>query len=135
MEAMKAWPAVLAITAALGCTAGVVQPEPFHDTISIVSPPRCAGVRSCVLGHVTAAGTAAPVAEAVVFLTRELEPGEDEPLRFYALTDEQGVFVVDDPPAGSYSVWVYKGDSSAEVTGMDLGGDGTTMVPVRLALD
>jgi hypothetical protein len=127
---------VLAVLAALtlsGCASSgpVVQP---HDTISIVSP-RCAGVRSCVVGHVTAAGTAAPVAEAAVFLEREPERGEDEPIRILALTDEQGVFVVDDPPPGSYRLAVYKDDSSVEVAGLELGRDGTTVLPVRLAIE
>lgn len=92
-------------------------------------------MNSCVLGHVTTTRTATPVAEAVVFLIRELEDDELEPLRFFALTDEQGVFVIDDPPPGSYRVSVYKDDSSVEVTGMQLRGAGTTMLPVHLGLD
>lgn len=87
-----------------------------------------------MLGHVTTAATAQPVAEAAVFLVRELEPGEDEPVRFFALTDEQGVFVVDEPPPGRYRISVYKEASSVEVAGMELGGAGTTMLPVRLAI-
>jgi hypothetical protein len=134
MVSMRAWPAALTIALTLGCVAGEVEPERLHDTISILAP-RCAAVRSCLLGHVTAAGTAAPVAEAAVFLVRELEPGEEEPVRFFALTDEQGVFVVDEPPAGSYRIAVYKEASSVEVTGMELGREGTTMLPVRLALE
>ncbi len=105
-----------------------------RDTISIVSP-RCAGVHSCVLGHVTASGTAAPVAKAAVFLEREPEAGEAEAIRILALTDEQGVFVVDDPPPGSYRIAIYKDDSSVEVAGLELGRDGTTMLPVRLGLE
>lgn len=115
-----------------GCAVSHHEAEPIHDTISILSP-RCAEVRSCVLGHVTAAGTAAPIAEAAVFLEREREPGEDEPVRIISLTDEQGVFTIDDPPPGSYRIAVYKDDSSVEVTGMELGRAGTTMLPVRLA--
>lgn len=130
---------VLAVLAALtfsGCAAGdrATSMRAQHDTISILSP-RCAGVRSCVVGHVTASGTAAPVAEAAVFLEREPEQGEAEPIRILALTDEQGVFVVDDPPPGSYRLAVYKGDSSVEVAGLELGRDGTTVLPVRLALE
>lgn len=127
---------VLAVLAALtftGCTAGsrAAPVRPQHDTISILSP-RCVGVRSCVLGHVTAAGTAAPVAEAAVFLEREREQHEAEPIRIVALTDEQGVFVVDDPPPGRYRLAVYKGEGSVEVAGLELGRDGTTVLPVRL---
>jgi len=106
---------------------------PQRDTISILSP-RCAGIRSCVLGHVTAASSAAPVAEAAVFLVRELERDEQEPIRILTLTDEQGVFVVSDPPPGSYRIAIYKDDSSVEVSGMELGDEGTTMLPIRLAL-
>jgi len=134
---MRMWAAAVAIGAAFvcsagGCIAGQIEPEPMHDTISTVSP-RCAGVSSCVLGHVTAAGTAAPVAEAAVFLERELEAGEDEPVRIIALTDEQGVFIISEPPPGSYRIAVYKSESSVEVIGMELGREGTTLLPVRLA--
>jgi hypothetical protein len=130
---------VLAVLAALtfaGCTVGdrAAATRPQRDTISILSP-RCAAVRSCVLGHVTASGTAAPVAEAAVFLEREPEAGEAEPIRILTLTDEQGVFVVDDPPPGSYRLAVYKGDSSVEVAGLELGRDGTTVLPVRLGVE
>ena len=117
--------------AASGCAITVIEAQPAHDTISILSP-RCAGLSSCVLGHVTAAGTAAPVAEAAVFLERDLEQGEDEPVRFLSLTDEQGVFIIDEPPPGSYRIAVYKGDASVEVIGMELGRAGTTILPVRL---
>jgi hypothetical protein len=123
--------AVLGLGAVLGCVAGKPEQKPLHDSISIFSP-RCAGLRSCVVGHVTAPDTATPVAEAAVFLIRELEPGEDEPVRILALTDEQGVFVVDDPPIGSYRIAVYKDASHVEVIGMELGGPGTTMLLVRL---
>jgi hypothetical protein len=128
---MRAWPVLLSLGVAFGCVAGTREPEPLHDSISIFSP-RCAGVRSCVVGHVAAPGTAAPVAEAAVFLVRELEAGEQEPVRILALTDEQGVFVVDEPPAGRYRIAVYKDASYVEVIGMELGGPGTTMLLVRL---
>ena len=72
-----------------------------------------------MLGHVTASGTAVPVAEAAVFLEREPQTGESEPIRIVALTDEQGVFVVDDPPPGNYRLAVYKDDSSVEVAGLE----------------
>ncbi|KIG18619.1 hypothetical protein DB30_00304 [Enhygromyxa salina] len=131
---MRIWAAAAAFGLALGCVAGRPEAEPLHDTISILSP-RCAGVSSCVLGHVTAAGTAAPVAEAAVFLERELEAGEDEPVRILALTDEQGVFIISEPPPGSYRIAVYKSESSVEVSGMELGGEGATLLPVRLAIE
>lgn len=104
-----------------------------RDLISILSP-RCAGVESCVLGHVTTTRNAVPVARAAVFLERELQPGEDEPVRIQTLTDEQGVFTIDDPPPGSYRIAVYKEASSVEVVGMELGRAGTTMLPVRLGI-
>jgi hypothetical protein len=131
---MRIWAAAVAMGATFGCAGGQLEPPPRHDTISILSP-RCAGVSSCVLGHVTEAGTAAPIAEAAVFLERELEPGEDEPVRILALTDEQGVFIVNEPPPGSYRIAVYKSESSVEVSGMELGREGATLLPVRLALD
>ncbi|WP_146155540.1 carboxypeptidase-like regulatory domain-containing protein [Enhygromyxa salina] len=130
---MRSSAAVLAVVATFGCVAGEIQREPLHDTISLLSP-RCAGAGSCVLGHVTEAGTAAPIAEAAVFLERELEPDESEPVRILALTDEQGVFVVGEPPPGSYRIAIYKDASSVEVMGVELGREGTTMLPVRLAL-
>lgn len=132
MRSMQVWPALLSVGAVLGCVASRVEPEPLHDSISIFSP-HCAGLRSCVLGHVTQPGSAVPVAEAAVFLERELEPGEDEPVRILALTDEQGVFVVDEPPPGRYRIAVYKDASHVEVIGMELGGPGTTTLLVRLA--
>ena len=118
-------------SAASGCVVKVVEQKPVHNTITKLTP-RCVGVSSCVLGHVTNAGTAAPIAEAAVFLERELEQGEDEPVRIISLTDEQGVFIIDEPPPGSYRIAVYKGDSSVEVIGMELGREGTTILPVRL---
>lgn len=124
----------LLLPASGGCVAGEVEAKPLHDTISFLAP-RCAELRSCVVGHVTQAGTSAPVAEAAVFLIRELEPGEDEPLRFFALTDHQGVFVVDEPPAGDYRIAVYKDASRVELVGMQLGKPGVTLLPVRLALN
>lgn len=125
---------LLTLGASLGCAASRGRPvEPRQrDTISILSP-RCAGIRSCVIGHVTS-GLAAPVAEAAVFLERELEQDEHEPVRILTLTDEQGVFIVNNPPPGRYRIAVYKNDSSIEVSGMELGQEGTTMLPVHLGL-
>lgn len=100
-----------------------------------IVPPRCPEVRACVLGHVTLAGSVAPIAKATVFLERELQPEEDEPLRLYALTDERGVFIFEEPPPGSYRLAVYKEDSAAELSGLVLGEPGTMLLPVRLDLE
>lgn len=110
---------------------GPVRPV-LHDAIAIVSP-RCVGVHSCVLGHVTTALDATPIARAAVFLMPEGGDDSREPIQ--TLTDEQGVFTVIDPPPGSYRVEVFKEDAKVEVAGLELGRAGTTMIPVRLVLD
>ena len=122
------------LAGASGCVTRVEAPAPVHNPISILSP-RCPGLSSCVVGHVTAARTAAPIAEAAVFLVRELAPGEDEPIRFFARTDEEGVVVVAEPPTGSYRIAVYKDANSVEVMGVELGRAGTTLLPVRLTME
>lgn len=97
--------------------------------------PRCVEVRSCLLGQVTAAESAAPLAEAAVFLerlSREREVSDSEPVRILTLTDEQGVFTVVDAPAGRYRIAVYKDTRMYEARGLELGAPGTTVVPVRL---
>lgn len=119
---------------ALACTAQPPARAPARNIVTIV-PPRCAEVRACVLGHVTLAGSVAPIAKATVFLERELQPDEDEPLRLYALTDERGVFIFEEPPPGSYRLAVYKEDSAAELSGLELGEPGTMLLPVRLDLE
>jgi hypothetical protein len=113
----------------------VARPPPrpvVRDSIAILSP-RCVGVHSCVLGHVTTALDATPIARAAVFLVREGDDGSSEPIQ--TLTDEQGVFTVIDPPPGSYRVEVFKEAAKVEIAGLELGHAGTTMVPVRLVLD
>ncbi len=107
---------------------------PVRDAISWVGP-RCAGVQSCVLGRVTASETARPLVRAAIFLEQQLEggDGEVEPVRLSALTDEDGVFTVQDPPPGHYRIAIYKEARHAEVRGIVLGGQGTTLVPVSLA--
>jgi hypothetical protein len=104
----------------------------IRDSITPITP-RCAGVQSCLLGRVIAAETAAPLARAAVFLERiEAEP-EPSPVRITKLTDDQGVFEVIDAPPGHYRLAVYKDERRHEITGVRLGDDGTTMIPVRLA--
>lgn len=117
-----------------GCAAQHETQEPTRNTVTIV-PARCGQVGVCVLGHVTVAGTTAPVAKATVFLEREQREGEPEALRLYALTDELGVFIFEEPPPGNYRLAVYKEDSSIELGGLELGAPGVTLLPVRLALD
>jgi hypothetical protein len=123
--------ALLASSLIGGCLARAPARPVVRDSIAILSP-RCVGVHSCVLGHVTTALDAAPVARAAVFLVREGE-GSSEPIQ--TLTDEQGVFTVIDPPPGSYRVEVFKEAAKVEIAGLELGLAGTTMVPVRLVLD
>ncbi|NVB39010.1 carboxypeptidase regulatory-like domain-containing protein [Pseudenhygromyxa sp. WMMC2535] len=119
----------------LGCVgAGPTFAPVARDTIVILSP-RCAGVSSCVLGHVTSAEGGAPVAQASVFLEREGEQDGAGGIRIMTLTDEQGVFTVADPPPGSYRVAIYKQAGSVEVVGIELGRAGTTVLPIRLAVE
>jgi hypothetical protein len=92
---------------------------------------RCASVESCLLGQVVAAETAAPLPRAAVFLEREAGEG-DGPVRIVTVTDDQGVFAVEDAPSGRYRLAVYKEERQLEVRGLQLGAPGTTMVPVRL---
>ncbi|MGH1349178.1 MAG: carboxypeptidase-like regulatory domain-containing protein, partial [Nannocystales bacterium] len=95
--------------------------------------PRCVEVRSCLLGQVVAAETSAPLARAAVFLEREPEgTASDAPLQIVRTTDEQGVFTVADAPLGRYSVSVFKGARHITASGLELGGAGTLMVPIRL---
>jgi len=99
----------------------------------VLVSPRCAGVRSCLLGQVVAAESARPMARAAVFLEREDASATDsERARIMRLTDDQGVFTVEDAPVGQYRLAVYKDARSLEVRGLSLGARGTTMVPVRL---
>jgi hypothetical protein len=126
-------PSLLLASFTLAACAVQGPPRPLvRDNIAIVSP-RCVGVHSCVLGHVTTALDAAPIARAAVFLRREGGEEADKPIQ--TLTDEQGVFTVIDPPPGSYRVEVFKEAAKVELVGLELGQAGTTMVPVRLALE
>lgn len=93
--------------------------------------PRCVSASSCLLGQVVTAETAAPLPRATVFLERE-EGGEGEVVEITTLTDDQGVFAIEEPPAGRYRLQVFKRERRLEVRGLTLGEPGTTMVPVRL---
>jgi hypothetical protein len=77
------------------------------------------------------AESAKALPRAAVFLEREGGEG-DERIRYVTVTDEQGVFTVENASAGSYRLAVYKEARRAERTGVELGAPGTTMVPVLL---
>lgn len=93
---------------------------------------RCASASSCLMGQVVAAETATPLSRATVFLERELSQGSSPPVEITTLTDDQGVFTIEEPPAGRYRLQVFKRERRLEVRGLALGEPGTTMVPVRL---
>lgn len=92
---------------------------------------RCASASSCLLGQVVTAETAAPLPRATVFLERE-DGGKGNAVQITTLTDDQGVFAIEEPPAGRYRLQVFKRERRLEVRGLSLGEPGTTMVPVRL---
>lgn len=93
--------------------------------------PHCASASSCLLGQVVTAETATPLSRATVFLERE-EGGAGEVVEITTLTDDQGVFAIEEPPMGRYRLQVFKRERRLEVHGLNLGEPGTTMVPVRL---
>lgn len=131
----RAWLCPILLVLAGGCTSSGGLPLPAAPGVRggvTVIAPRCPAVRSCLLGQVTAADTAAPLSQAAVFLEREGEPGEPRPLRIVTLTDDQGVFTVVDAPTGRYRMAVYKDARRLEARGLRLGAPGTTMVPIRL---
>lgn len=125
-----------------GCVQGVqsgsrgIAPVQSRDRVTWLAP-RCAGVRSCLLGRVTASESAIPLARAAVFLQLQSKDGDGaknaEGVRLQALTDDEGVFTIADPPPGRYRIAVFKGARSAELRGVELGGAGTTLVPVVMA--
>lgn len=123
---------LLALLAGVGC-AGPIALPPRHAApaggVTIIGP-RCAAVKSCLVGQVTAADTATPLARAAVFLEREGEDGGT--IRITTLTDDQGVFTVVDAPLGRYRLAIYKDARRVEARGLKLGHPGTTLVPVRL---
>ena len=130
--------ALVVVVLAAGCVASaprapVIDPSFGLGTRGGVTliRARCAKVQSCLLGHVIAADTAAPMAQAAVFLEREKSEKGDA-VRIVTVTDDQGVFTIEDAPTGRYRLAVYKEERRLEVRGLQLGAPGTTMVPVRL---
>jgi hypothetical protein len=124
-------PLALALAVATtGCLASggpTTVPSTSRGGVTFIGP-RCADVRSCLVGQVTAAETAAPLSRAAVFLEREDDSGH----RILTLTDDQGVFTVVDAPSGRYRLAIYKDARRLEARGLRLGDPGTTLVPVRL---
>ncbi|MFO0635987.1 MAG: hypothetical protein U0168_24370 [Nannocystaceae bacterium] len=123
--------ALLLTAMASGCVVSTV-PAPtrapsLRGGVTFIGP-RCAEVRSCLVGQVIAAETAAPLSRVAVFLQRE-DVGAKPIL---TLTDDQGVFTVVDAPLGRYRLAVYKDARKLEARGLKLGDPGTTLVPVRL---
>lgn len=130
---MCGFASLLAITIMSACAG---QPAPTRTTapatrggVTFIAP-RCAEVRSCLVGQVTAADTSAPLSRAAVFLERDDRDGPD--VRIVTLTDDQGVFTVVDAPTGRYRLAIYKDARRLEARGLKLGEPGTTLVPVRL---
>lgn len=128
------------LVATLGCTSGTSTRSNVpadRGGISVIGP-QCAGVDSCLLGQVVAAENAAPLARAAVYLEREDAPDattEADLARsvvFRCVTDEDGVFIVTDAPAGRYRLAVYAAERTYKVRGLSLGKPGTTMIPLRL---
>lgn len=137
MPAPRSRLASVLVALTLGCIAQAPAQGPVaRPSITIVAP-RCAGASSCVLGHVSAALDASPIAKAAVFVQREDVTGEDgEPIApIQTLTDEQGVFTLIDPTPGRYRVVVIKEGAKIEASGLELGRPGTTILPIRLTLD
>lgn len=123
---------------ALAACATAPNPSPTprraRGGVSFIGP-RCAGAESCLLGHVTAAESGAPLERAAIFLQAEGAAPPEVPADedyLVAITDEQGVFTIVNPPTGSYRMAVYSNSRRVEVSGLKLGSAGTTVVPVRL---
>ena len=136
---------VAVLTAGVGLLAACGPPSSLPPPVSPTERggiafigPECVGVSSCLLGHVVAAETAAPMARATIFFEREdtpeakTEADVEAVVRIARITDEDGVFTVVDAPAGRYRLTVYKEGRKYEVRGLELGQPGTTVVPVRL---
>ncbi len=84
-----------------------------------------------MLGQAVAAETTTPLAHAAVFLERD---GDRDETPIVTLTDEQGVFELDDLAPGRYRLAVYKDARRLEVRGLWLGAPGTTAVLMRLPM-
>ncbi len=117
--------------AAQGCTA----PQP--TTAPTLNAPRsavtlvrsqCVNTTRCVLGFVHAAESGAALPGAVVFLQ-----SDSDSAMLVAKSDEQGVFLVQDPPAGRYRLSVFQRSRRFEVHGVEIGPAGTTLIPIRIA--
>ena len=134
---MLATAAICSVGAVGALASGCAASGPMPDTVtpsriggmSFIGP-RCADVRSCLVGQVVAAETATPLPSAAVFLERQ---DSAEPVRILTLTDDQGVFTVADAPVGTYRLAIYKDARRIERRGLKLGAPGTTLVPVRLS--
>jgi hypothetical protein len=120
---------LLFILASAACaTVQAPRVAPPRDSVAVLRP-QCVGATSCVLGRVTAAENSQPLVRAAVFLQREGE----QTVRIQTLTDDQGVFAVENPPPGRYRIAIYKDARKHEMSGLSLGATGTTVVPVALA--
>jgi hypothetical protein len=71
------------------------------------------------------------MSHAAVFLQLEVTQAKS-PGWILALTDDQGVFEIENPPPGRYRLSVYAPPREIEMTGVELGAVGTTGVSVRL---
>ena len=94
--------------------------------------PRCERAESCVLGHVTAAESGSPMSHAAIFFQIEAAEATKKPGWILTLTDDQGVFEIENPPPGRYRLSVYAPPREIEMTGIELGAIGTTGLSVRL---
>jgi hypothetical protein len=127
---------VALLVGSVACAAAPEHRPSPHALLDSIAPlaPRCAGVQSCLLGQVVAAESSAPLARAAIFLERDgADARDDAPLRITRLTDDQGVFTIADVPRGQSRLAVYKDARRHEISGVELGAEGTTVVPIRLA--
>lgn len=125
--------AVVAASASCSTRPAVVAAPPgtaARGGVTLLSP-RCEKAESCVLGHVTAAESGSPMSRAAVFLQLE-SSGPGKPGWILALTDDQGVFEIDNPPPGRYRLSVYAPPREIEMAGIELGAVGTTGVSIRM---
>ena len=124
--------ATVIATLAPGCV--TAAPPQYVRTVAPASPitvisPRCGPVQSCLMGLVLDAESAKALPRAAVFLESE---SDGDTKRYVTVTDDQGVFTVENAAVGKYRLAVYKESRRAERTGVELGTPGTTVVPVFL---